>query len=330
MTSAFADAGFEEHKIPIPPCPTDPLLNDHHIYALRYNHADSSKEPLLLLHGHPQNLYIWHRLGPALAKSAHRDIIIADLRGHGKSGTPKVRNLDASKGDKIPEEAVLRARYSKRQMARDMVEVMKSFGYSKFAVVGHDRGGRVAHRMALDHQDIVTRVMVLDIVPTKDLYDQTNTLFAAMYFHWFFLIQPYPFPEGLLIHNPSSYLNKMVTRFNDKDSKVFTPEVLQTYLDQLSKPDQLHATCEDYRCSAPGGYDLEVDEADRKANRKVQMPLRALWGAKGLNQAMFGEKCTDMWKNVCVEASGKAYDCGHYMPEELPKEMEEDILSFFT
>jgi len=328
MASAFTQAGFQEHTVAIPPSQSDPLLKDHHIYALRYRHPHSSKEPLLLLHGHPQNLLIYHRLAPALAKSAQRDIVVTDLRGHGKSGVPKVRNLQAE-GEKPSEEA-LQGRYSKREMANDMVEVMKSFGYSTFAVVGHDRGGRVAHRMALDHPNSVTRVMVLDIVPTFDLYDKTNSLFASAYWHWFFLIQPYPFPEELIIARPEKYLQKMVTRFNTADSKVFPPEILNSYLEQLSSPEHVHATCEDYRCSAPGGFDLGLDEADRKANRKVQMPLRALWGGKGLNQAMFGDGSLDLWKKVCREATGKAYDCGHYMPEELPKEMEKEILEFFA
>lgn len=330
MISSFTEAGFQEHTIPIPACPSDPLLNEHYIYALRYQHPNSEKEPLLLLHGHPQNLLIYHRLAPALVKSAKRDLVVADLRGHGKSGMPKVRNLDASNNtEEKPFEDALQARYSKRQMGRDMFEVMKALGYSKFGIVGHDRGGRVTHRMAMDHPELLTRVMTLDIVPTKDLYDGTNALFAGVYWHWFFLIQPYPFPEQFISGNPSAYLNKMVTRFNDSQSNIFPPGILQSYLDQLSDPDHIHATCEDYRASAPGGYDLGLDSADREAGRKVQVPLRALWGTKGLNQMMFGDKCTDLWKNVCKEASGKGYDCGHYMPEEMPQEMEAEILEFF-
>ena len=325
--ASFTEAGFQSHTVRIPPCPSDPLLDEHHIYALRYQ-AGTDTLPLLLLHGHPQSLIIYHRLAPALAKSAQRDIVVADLRGHGQSGVPRVRN-GGEKGERPGEES-LRARYSKRQMARDMVEMMKALGYASFGVVGHDRGGRVAHRMALDHPTVVTRVMVLDIVPTLDLYQQTNAVFATAYWHWFFLIQPYPFPEDMISRNPKAYLDKMVTRFNAPGSTVFSDDILAAYLAQLSSPTQLHATCEDYRCSAPGGYDLELDAADRKAGRKVQQPLRALWGAKGLNQLMFGDGAVDLWKNVCAQASGQAYDCGHYMPEELPAEMEKEILTFFA
>ncbi|UZJ53826.1 hypothetical protein CBS101457_003146 [Exobasidium rhododendri] len=328
MTTAFTSAGFQEHTVPIPPSPSDPLLDKHHIYALQYKHGESSKEPLLLLHGHPQNLLIFHRLAPALVKSAGRDIVIADLRGHGKSGVPRVRNLKGG-GDQ-PTEKALQSRYSKREMARDMVELMKSFSYSKFAVVGHDRGGRVSHRMALDFPEVITRVMVLDIVPTLDLYNKTNSTFATAYWHWFFLIQPYPFPEEMIASRPGNYLQKMVTRFNPSDSSVFPPEILESYLDQLSSPEHVHATCEDYRCSAPGGVDLELDEADRKAGREVAMPLRALWGSKGLNQLMFGDATIELWKDVCKDATGKAYPCGHYLPEEIPTELEKEILDFFT
>lgn len=340
MTSSpyapFLEAGFNEYTVRIPPCPSDPSLDNHHIFALRYknNSSSSSKaSPLLLIHGHPQSLVIYHRLAPALSKSAGRDIVVADLRGHGKSGVPKVRNVDPSSAVSANEESLV-ARYSKRQMARDMVETMKGLGYSDeaFAVVGHDRGGRVAHRMALDHPDVVNKVMVLDIVPTLDLYNQTNALFATAYWHWFFLIQPYPFPEKMITQNPKLYLDKMVTRFNTPgatNDDVFPPNLLSIYLEQLSSPDRVHATCEDYRCSAPGGYDLELDAADRKADHKVQQPLRALWGAKGLNQVMFGDGALDLWKNVCINATGKAYNCGHYMPEEVPTEIEREILDFF-
>jgi haloacetate dehalogenase len=330
MTTAFEEAGFQEHRAQIAPSPSDPLLKGHHIYALRYQHARSGKEPLLLLHGHPENLLIYHRLGPALAKSAGRDIVIADLRGHGKSGVPRVRNLKEVAGEERPTEEALQSRYSKREMGRDMVEAMASLGYAKFAIVGHDRGGRVAHRMALDYPDIITRVMVLDIVPTLDLYEKTDARFASAYWHWFFLIQPYPFPEELIQARPSQYLQKMVTRFNAPSNEIFPPEILASYLEQLSSPEHVHATCEDYRCSAPGSIDLRLDEADRKASRKVKVPLRALWGKKGVNEALFGQGSLDLWKAVCEEATGKGYDCGHYMPEEIPDEIEREILDFFV
>lgn len=352
--SSFTSAGFSPHLIPIPASKNDPLLTDLEIYALRYQHSgsSSSKEPLLLIHGHPQNLSIWHRVAPILSKQAERDIILVDLRGHGHSSVPRVRNFiklghthdDRIEKDeeRIPQESVLRARYSKREMGNDFIAAMKQLGYNKFAVIGHDRGGRVAHRMAIDHPEIVTQVMTLDIVPTYDLYTKADARFAMAYWHWFFLIQDYPMPEELIVHSPKSYLDKLVTRFprskeesNEKSSEeeeVFPQDILKSYLSALSSPPRVHAMCEDYRCSAPGGIDFEQDEEDRKKGKKVTQPFRALWGKRGVNQILFGDHGPlELWQNVCEQkVTGKSIDCGHYMPEEAPNEIAQEILTFFS
>lgn len=351
--SSFASAGFAPHLIPISASESDPLLTDLEIYTLRYQHVGAKKEPLLLIHGHPQNLSIWHRVAPILSKKAERDIVLVDLRGHGHSTVPRVRNFiklghthderREKDEERIPPEEILRARYSKREMGRDFVQAMKQLGYDKFAVVGHDRGGRVAHRMAVDHPDVVTKVMTLDIVPTYDLYTKADARFAMAYWHWFFLIQDYPMPEELIIHSPKSYLDKMVTRFprsigeaeeknESEEEELFPQDILKSYLANLSSPPRVHAMCEDYRCSAPGGIDFEQDEDDRKRGKKLTQPFRALWGKRGLNQILFGDQGPiDLWQNVCQQkVTGKGIDCGHYMPEESPKEVAEDILAFFA
>lgn len=358
--SSFTSAGFAPHLIPIPASENDPLLTDLEIYALRFQHhkkGSTTKEPLLLIHGHPQNLSIWHRVAPILSKEAERDIVLVDLRGYGHSSVPRVRNFirlghthderREKDEERIPPEDILRARYSKREMGNDFVKVMNQLGYDRFGVIGHDRGGRVAHRMAIDHPKIVTRVMTLDIVPTYDLYARTDAKFAIAYWHWFFLIQDYPMPEELIVHSPKSYLDKLVTRFprskeeeeeeegkkdeSEKD-EVFPQDILKTYLSALSSPPRVHAMCEDYRCSAPGGVDFEQDEEDRKKGRKISQPVRALWGKRGVNQLLFGDRGPlDLWQNVCQEkVTGKAIDCGHYMPEEEPDQIAQEILSFFV
>lgn len=352
--ASFAAAGFQPRLIPIPAPPNDPLLTDLEIYSMRYQQhgqgSGSTSEPLLLIHGHPQNLSIWHRVAPLLAQRAQRDIVLVDLRGYGHSGVPRVRNF-VKQGHEVadapstasaaaverPDEQALRARYSKREMGRDLVWVMKHYGYTRFGVVGHDRGGRVAHRMALDYPEMVTRVMTLDIVPTYDLYARTDKVFATAYWHWFFLIQPYPMPEEMLVHAPKTYLDRMIARFTEQPHEqgkepIFPPDVLASYLAMLSSPPRVHAMCEDYRCSAPGGLDLELDEQDRKAGNKVRQPLRALWGADNVNQWLFGDHGPiELWQNVCEgKVTGRAYRCGHYMPEEVPDDMAEEILTFFS
>ncbi len=263
--------------------------------------------PLLLLHGYPQTGYIWHKIAPQLARDF--TIIIADLRGYGDS-------------DKPPTSAD-HAVYSKRAMAIDMISVMAALGYQRFFVAGHDRGGRVAHRLARDYPEAVERLAVLDIAPTTMMYDTTDMQFATSYYHWFFLIQPAPFPETLIGHDPKFFLESKMRQWG-KDRSAITDEAFNDYLRCFSNPDTIHASCEDYRASA--SIDLEHDAAD--ANLKLTMPLLALWGADG----MVGNKYDMLaaWRDVAENVSGFAVLGGHYLPEEAPDETYRALLDFFT
>ena len=263
--------------------------------------------PLLLLHGYPQTGYIWHKIAPQLARDF--TVIIADLRGYGDS-------------DKPPTSAD-HAVYSKRAMAIDMISVMAALGYQRFFVAGHDRGGRVAHRLARDYPEAVERLAVLDIAPTTMMYDTTDMQFATSYYHWFFLIQPAPFPETLIGHDPKFFLESKMRQWG-KDRSAITDEAFNDYLRCFSNPDTIHASCEDYRASA--SIDLEHDAAD--ANLKLTMPLLALWGADG----MVGNKYDMLaaWRDVAENVSGFAVLGGHYLPEEAPDETYRALLDFFT
>ncbi|TBU57621.1 alpha/beta-hydrolase [Dichomitus squalens] len=331
LHDAFMAAGFEAQLIPIPPPTHDPTLSVQ-IYALSFKSPTrSTKEPLLLVHGHPQNSIIYRHLGPALARSSGRDIVIADTRGSGQSTAPRVRNLSQEgEGGQLPSEDALRLRYSKREVGKDLVHVMKHLGYDKFSVIGHDRGARIAHRMADDWPDAVVKVMLLDIAPTYDLISRADAQVALTFWHWFFLPQPYPFPESMVLANPSAYLNRLTSRFVALDKRVFPDDVVKTYLQQLSSPDHVHAICEDYRSSGPGGIDLEHDAEDRTAGRKVKQPVRVLWGKRGPNERLFGhDGMLELWRNVCEDVDGRAVDCGHYIPEENPEDVEREALAFF-
>ena len=263
--------------------------------------------PLLLLHGYPQTGYIWHKIAPQLARDF--TIIIADLRGYGDS-------------DKPPTSAD-HAVYSKRAMATDMISVMAAMGHQRFFVAGHDRGGRVAHRLARDYPEAVERLAVLDIAPTTMMYDTTDMQFATSYYHWFFLIQPAPFPETLIGHDPKFFLESKMRQWG-KDRSAITDEAFNDYLRCFSNPDTIHASCEDYRASA--SIDLVHDAAD--ADRKLTMPLLALWGEDG----MVGNKYDMLaaWRDVAENVSGFAVLGGHYLPEEAPDETYRALLDFFT
>ena len=263
--------------------------------------------PLLLLHGYPQTGYIWHKIAPQLARDF--TVIIADLRGYGDS-------------DKPPTSAD-HAVYSKRAMATDMISVMAALGHQRFFVAGHDRGGRVAHRLARDYPEAVEKLAVLDIAPTITMYDTTDMQFATSYYHWFFLIQPSPFPETLIGHDPKFFLESKMRHWG-KDRSAITDEAFNEYLRCFSNPETIHASCEDYRASA--SIDLEHDAAD--ANLKLTMPLLALWGANG----MVGNKYDVLaaWCDVAENVSGFAVLGGHYLPEEAPDETYRALLDFFT
>ncbi|TAM02300.1 MAG: alpha/beta hydrolase [Paraburkholderia sp.] len=264
--------------------------------------------PLLLLHGHPQTHMIWHRCADELAR--HFTVIATDLRGYGASSKPQ--------GD--PEHVT----YSKRAMAADQVAVMRHFGYERFLVCAHDRGARVAHRMALDHADAVERLMLLDIAPTLAMYEQTDRTFATLYFHWFFLIQPAPLPETLIGQNTDVYIERTMGN-RHAGLAPFAPEALDAYRAALRAPGAVHAICEDYRASAT--IDLEHDRADLERGHKVSCPLRVLWGEEGAIERCFDP--LDEWRKVARDVSGRALACGHYIPEEAGTELVSEMLAFF-
>ncbi|BDC36870.1 alpha/beta fold hydrolase [Paraburkholderia terrae] len=264
--------------------------------------------PLLLLHGHPQSHLIWHRCAAQLAE--HFTVIATDLRGYGASAKPPSDETHAP--------------YSKRAMAADQVAVMRHFGYERFLVCAHDRGARVAHRMALDFPDAVERLMLLDIAPTLAMYEATDRTFATLYFHWFFLIQPEPLPETLIEGNPDVYVDRVMGS-RHAGLAPFAPEVLAEYRKALRQPGAVHAMCEDYRASAT--IDLEHDRADIERGHKIACPLRVLWGAEGVIEKCF-EPIAE-WRKVARDVSGRSLPCGHYIPEEAPAELVAEMLSFF-
>ena len=263
--------------------------------------------PLLLLHGYPQTGYMWHKIAPRLAEDF--TVVVADLRGYGDSDKP------TSSDD--------HAVYSKRAMAADMMAVMTALGHSHFFIAGHDRGGRVAHRLARDYPKAVTKLAVLDIAPTAMMYDTADMHFATSYYHWFFLIQPAPFPEMLIGNDPKFFLESKMQHWG-KDRTAITNDAFDEYLRCFSNPDTIHASCEDYRASA--SIDLEHDAAD--VGLKLDIPLLVLWGAT----AMVGNKYDMLraWREVATDVTGFAVPGGHYLPEESPDETYQALLDFFT
>jgi haloacetate dehalogenase len=262
--------------------------------------------PLLLLHGYPQTHAMWHRVAPALAQRF--TVVCADLRGYGDSGKPA----------SDPEHAV----YSKRASAEDMVEVMAALGFERFMLAGHDRGGRVAHRLALDHPERLERLAVLDIVPTRTVFRATDQAIATGYYHWFFLIQPYDLPERLIGADPVYYLRRKLGAWAALDG--FAPEALAEYERCFSDPAVIHASCEDYRAAA--SLDLAHDEAD--LDHRIQCPLLVLWGGRGLMERHFDVLAT--WREKAAgPVTGRALDCGHFLAEERPEETGSQLLAFF-
>jgi haloacetate dehalogenase len=251
-----------------------------------------SGPPVLLLHGAPQTHVSWRMVAPKLA--ATRTVVVADLRGYG----------DSSK----PPDGENHVNYSKRAMALDQVEVMKHFGFDKFPVIGQDRGGRVTHRMALDHPDKITRAAVLDIIPTHYLYTHVTIEFVQSYFHWFNYLRPAPGPENDLKAQ------------NDTAKARATDEVQLEYLRTAGDPANIHAMCEDYRAGA--SIDLQHDEADIKANKKIACPLRVLWSEKGAMGRIYetnGPGILNIWKTRAAHVTGKPLPGGHNLQEDVPE-----------
>jgi haloacetate dehalogenase len=261
-----------------------------------------SGPPLLLLHGSPQTHVMWHLVAPRLAEDF--TVVATDLRGYG----------DSSKPESAPDHAP----YSKRTMALDQIEVMRHFGFERFALCGHDRGGRVGYRMALDHPGVVSSLAVLDIVPTWEALSRADMAFGLSYWHWFFLAQPYDLPERLLAAEPEKTLFR-------GGSELFHPEAMEEYVRCLRDPDTIHATCEDYRAAAT--LDYEHDAKDREAGRRMSCPVLALWGRQGFLEGHYD--VLDVWRGWAEEVRGRALECGHYLPEEAPEETYAELRAFF-
>jgi haloacetate dehalogenase len=261
-----------------------------------------------LLHGFPQTKAIWENVASELAKNF--TVVASDLRGYGESSKPHGKTDHST--------------YSKKSMAADQHALMRALGHQQFFLLGHDRGGRVSHRLAMDFPDSVLRVMVLDISPTLTMYDNTTMEFAKGYWHWFFLIQPEPVPETLIAANPEFWITKHMGRH--AGTGIFSPERWAEYLAGASNPQSMHAMCEDYRAAA--SIDLVHDRADRAAGKKLTMPLRVLWGEHGLVNQCF--KPIQDWQAVAQDVSGQTVPCGHYIPEELPTELIAQARAFFS
>lgn len=265
-----------------------------------------SGNPLLLLHGYPQTHVMWHQVAPRLINHFH--LICPDLRGYGDSSKP------TSSPDHYP--------YSKRAMAQDMVEVMASFGYQTFWVAGHDRGARVTHRLALDYPERINKACVMDIVPTYHMFKTADQHFATGYYHWFFLIQSDGLPEHMIGADPAYYLTEKLRRWSAPGAE-FADQAVAEYVRCFSQPKAIHASCEDYRAAA--SIDLQHDEQD--LNKKVQCPLLVLWGAKGFVHRTYD--VLEVWREYAEQVEGKALECGHFLPEEAPEAVGEELLRFF-
>ena len=266
-----------------------------------------SGQPLLLLHGHPQTHAIWHRVAQQLAKS--HTVVMTDLRGYGDSSKPQGSHDHLN--------------YSKRVMALDQIEVMRHFGFSEFDVLAHDRGARVAHRLALDHPKAVKRLVLLDIAPTLAMYEKTSNQFARSYWHWFFLIQPAPMPERLIEADPSAYVRDVLGR-RSAGLAPFDARALAEYVRCIELPGAAHGLCEDYRASA--SIDLIHDQLDIDTKNFLHQPLLVLWGEQGVVNQCF--EPLKEWSKLAVNVKGHALPCGHYIPEEAPELMLSQMQSF--
>lgn len=265
--------------------------------------------PLLLLHGHPQTLAIWHKMAQRLAQTF--TVVAADLRGYGDSSKPH-GTADHSN-------------YSKRTLARDQLALMHSLGFDRFDVLAHDRGARVAHRLAVDHPQAVSRLVLLDVAPTLAMYEQTSEAFARAYWHWFFLIQPAPLPERLIEADPAAYLRDVMGR-RSAGMAPFDTDALAEYTRCLALPDTAHGICEDYRAAA--GIDLDHERDDRAQGRRIAAPLQVLWGQDGVIHRCFDPLAE--WRQLADRVEGMALPCGHYIAEEAPDVLLAQVLPFLS
>jgi haloacetate dehalogenase len=283
-------------------------VNGTSLFA-RYG-GNASGPTLLLLHGFPESHVMWHRVAQALR---HRYfLVMPDLRGYGDSAKP-TGLADHSN-------------YSKRAMARDVVSVVDALNRDSFLLCGHDRGGRVAHRLALDHPSRVDKVCMIDVVPTLDMYEATDMEFATAYFHWFLLIQPSPLPEFMLGGNPIDYLHASLGGLGSTGLEHIEPEALIEYERVFTTPEAIHAACEDYRASA--GIDLDQDRESRRHGEKIRCDVHVLWAQRGYVNRFF--EPVPLWQAQCAGAvSGESLPSGHFIPEQLPYETADALSEFF-
>lgn len=279
---------------------------------LRVRHGGSGP-PLLLLHGHPQTHFMWHRVAPQLARDF--TVVVPDLRGYGESSKPPTTD------DHEP--------YSKRAMARDQVALMHHLGFDRFAVAGHDRGGRCAYRLALDHSERVVRLAVLDILPTSEHFRRADMRFGLGYWHWFFLAQPFDMPERIIGADPAAFFTRAWPRDSagtPRPPHYFAAEAVDDYLRCYLNPATVHATCEDYRAGAT--FDFALDEADRAAGRKIGCPVLTLWAARGELPKWYDVLA--IWRDWADDVRGQAIDSGHFMAEEAPEKTARRLRTFFS
>jgi haloacetate dehalogenase len=265
--------------------------------------------PILLLHGYPQSHVIWH--GVVKSLSPRYTLVMPDMRGYG----------DSSKPPSDPEHA----NYSKKSMASDMVSLMTNLGFDQFFLCGHDRGGRVAHRLCLDYPPRVKRLMLLDVAPTRVMLERTDQHFARAYFHWFFLAQASPVPETMIGSNPDFFLECMLGGFRSKGLSVFNRAALRAYKDAFRNPETIRAGCEDYRAALT--IDMQHDIAD--AGKKIECPVHLLWSEHGVIGKMFSP--LREWQDLSeAVVTGHAVNAGHFIPDEIPQDLSFEICKFFV
>lgn len=267
--------------------------------------VNGSGPPLLLLHGYPQNHLAWHRVAPRLAEDY--TVVLADLRGYGESR--------ALQGDAA-------GAYDKSALAQDQIEVMRQLGFERFAVVGHDRGARVAYRLALEHPQAVSALVSLTVVPILDAWNGVNKAFALNAYHWFFLAQPFDLPERLIGADPGYFIDWTLQRMA-QGRDIYHPQALDSYRRAFARPEVLHAMCEDYRAAA--GADAAADQADREAGRQVQCPVLVLWQDRPYAPASHP---LTVWRGWAQDVQGAAIQSSHMLAEDAPQAVLEQVLGF--
>jgi haloacetate dehalogenase len=275
--------------------------------------SGGSGEPLMLLHGFPETHVMWREIAPSLARKF--TVVCADLRGYGRSGSPK------SAPDHAP--------YSKRALAREMVAVMESLGFRRFGVVGHDRGGRVAYRMAIDQPDRIERVAALDVLPIESVWERADAKLALGFWPWSLLAQSEPLPERVLTACADTIVDHALKEWGSPLSSAFPPEVREAYRETLGDPEHAHAICEEYRAAA--AIDREHDRADRKMGRRIRCPFLALWSAGGPLDTWYESEGGPLalWREWASDVRGQPVLGGHFFPEENPTQTVQALLQFF-